>query len=225
MRLRPLRADTDLRSAFGPGATRARNPRAVHRQLKRALRVFELRAADNSYDVKDIQLVLQHTPGGMPYAGFRKQWDRRLRHCRGRNEPWPKTSWGPGSTQGWRDRLPSEGLGALLVLPYAASELLPEPWEERVTLVAVPFFIPVNPGLNVRNLESFTAGVVEIWIEQLPANAAPLLAPPILEMTRGSTRAKERKIAPLPELAWPLPAHPSLRHGSTTSLWMPARHP
>jgi hypothetical protein len=204
---------------------RARNPREVRRRLQRALCVFELRAADSSYDVKDIQLLLQHTPGGLPYAGFRKQWDRRLRRCRGRDEPWPKTSWGPGSTQGWRDRLPSEGFGALLVVPYAAGEPLPEPWEDRVTLVAVPFFIPANPGVNVRNLESFTAGVVNIWIGQLPPNATPRLAPPILEMTRGSTRAKERKIAPLPELAWPLRAHPSLRHGSTTSFRAPAHHP
>jgi hypothetical protein len=55
--------------------------------LRRAVLVFGLRVVDGSYSVKDIQLVLQHTPPGTAYRAFRKQWDRRLRRCRGTREP------------------------------------------------------------------------------------------------------------------------------------------
>lgn len=82
-----LSAERSLRSGLPPGVTQPLGPWAVNRMLRRAVLVFGLRVVDGSYSVKDIQLVLQHTPPGTAYRAFRKQWDRRLRRCRGTREP------------------------------------------------------------------------------------------------------------------------------------------
>jgi hypothetical protein len=101
-------------------------------------------------------------------------------------------------------------VGGLLVLPYAPGEPLPPPWQERVTLLAVPFFIAANPRLRVHDLDHFAANAIRSWIEQLPDHAAARLAPPILELTHGSLDVRERRLVALRKVSWPLPAHPEV---------------
>lgn len=118
---------------------------------------------------------------------------------------WPDGTWGPGGTEGWPATPPAHGTA--ICVPLAPNAPLPV-GRRPVRFLAASIFIAGSERAREAQVPSLIAQVlVAMWISQMPEFAAPILAPPILDIYGGPSTLET--VGP-GGARWPLPPHPDL---------------
>lgn len=221
----PVNAYTPLHPpAYSGPARRKREARGkpeTAATLRRQLAILAARHATHEFTVSDLGFVVQvHVNHSGSYAEWRAHWDQRLRSFTTPGRPR-----GSYSAQTWAsvDQVPESGWGAI-VLPVrtgTTSMVATVPQTRRVkgiagtpsrrTLPPQPIADPLVgitvQDITVRNSSPELMGMALIadWIEWIPDDRAPRLAPPVFEYVRANGRQLHRELVTW-DLDWPLPA-------------------
>ncbi len=203
----------------GPQRARSVRPKSkIAALLKRQLAICAARVDTGEFEVLDVGLVVQvHVIHNDSYVDWRAHWDRRFNSI-------PKRGLG---TATWPAALPEGGWSVLVVPVKPGTATLTAALPPRTALKGVlgtPTGRARNlvPALIASPLVGHTTtptrgatpelmGMDTIcgWLEWIPDDTAPRLAPPVFEHVRANDREVLKRVVITWDLPWPLPA-PSL---------------